>query len=341
MPTYLYWGEEDFNIELAVKRLRAKLLDPDWVAFNHKLFDNSGVRDIVEAASTIPMGFGETLIEVHNLNLFSRKVKKKAQEQDDFDFEKPSKKDEFDEKEIDNLIKLIPELPDRVNLLFVVIFPRGQKRKIDKNLKTTKTIDKYGVIQQFEAFSPFHPEKIEKWVIEAAKDYNVRISSDAARKLVECNGTELRKINSELKKLTIYKGEGNLITVDDVNELCSAIDNVFTLTNKWISAQRHDALVELQKILDKDHPVRVIATLQSLITEYLHIKLALKYGHKSTTLHKDLNMNPYRLKMIIKDLKYISDERLSHLREQLTIYENKIKTGQLNSELALEILMTM
>ena len=142
MPTYLYWGEEDFNIELAVKRLRKKLLDPDWAAFNHKVFDSPALQTIIESASTIPMGFGDVLIEIYNQNIFSRKTKEK-------------KTPAVDEKHLQELLELIPELPDRINLLFVVVFPRGAKKKIDKGLKTTKTIEKHGVIQQFDAFSPF------------------------------------------------------------------------------------------------------------------------------------------------------------------------------------------
>lgn len=334
MPTYLYWGDEDFNLELAIKRLREKVLEPDWVTFNHKILDNPSIQAIIEAVSTMPMGPGGVLVEVHNLNLFSRKTKKG----DDAD---EGKKDPRDERDLKELLELIPELPERVSLLFVVPFPRDAKRKIDKSLKTSKTIDKYGVIQHFEAFSPFQPDKVIKWIKEAATELNVKITPDAAQKLYECTGTELRKINSELKKLATYKLKEKTITIDDVIALCSGIDNVFVLADKWVQGEKHDALIELKKILDKDHPIRVIATLQSVISEYLHIKLALKFGHKSTQLSEEIGMHPYRLSKTIEKLRRITPERLNHLRTQLTNYENKIKTGQLKPELAMEILMTM
>lgn len=331
MPTYLYWGEEDFNIDLAVKRLRKKLLDPDWAEFNHKILTSPTIQSVIETSSTMPMGLGNVLIEVYNFNIFSRKTRGQT------DIIKTSN----DEKLLKELLDLIPELPDRIHLVFIVQFPRNSKKKVDKNLKTTKAIDKNGIIQAFEAFSPFQPDRVITWIIDAAKELNVKINRDAAAKLFECTGTELRKINSELKKLATYKGENKVITINDVNCLCSGIDNVFTLADQWVIGNRHSALLELKKILDKDHPIKIIATLQSILNEWLTIKLELKYGNKSTNLAQELGMHQYRLKKTIEKLRTVKPERISKLKEQLTLYENKIKTGQLNAELAMEILMTM
>jgi len=36
MPIYLYWGEDDFAIEMAAS-LRDQVLDPQWVSFNYTL----------------------------------------------------------------------------------------------------------------------------------------------------------------------------------------------------------------------------------------------------------------------------------------------------------------
>lgn len=331
MPSYLYWGEEDFNMELAVKRLRKKLLDPDWADFNHKVLTNPSLLDIIETACTIPMGPGNVLIEIYNFNVFTRKSKGQV------DIIKTAQ----DEKLLKELIELIPELSERVHLLFILQFQRNSKKKVDKNLKTTKAIEKCGVIQAFEPFSPFQPDKVITWIVDAARELNVKINRDAASKLFECTGTELRKINSELNKLATYKGQSKTITLDDVNFLCSGIDNVFTLADRWVEGNRHSALLELRKILDKDHPVKIIATLQSILNEWLTIKLELKYGNKSTNLAQELGMHQYRLVKTIEKLRNVKPERISRLKEQLTVYENKIKTGQINAELAMEILMTM
>lgn len=332
MPIYVYWGEEEFNIELAVKRLRAKVLDPDWATFNHKVLDSPSIQTLIETITTIPMGFGEVLIEVRNQNIFSRKTKGK---------EKEKALSVNDEKDLKLLLDLLPEISERVNLLFVIIFPRNSKRKVDKTLKTTKAVEKYGVIQQFEAFSPFKPNDVISWINDAARELKVKINHDASLHLFECCGTDLRKINTELNKLSTYVGEGNIIKLSDVKLLCSGIDNIFNLAEHWVQGKRYDSQMELAKLLDKDHPIKIIASLQSIITEWLHIKLELKYGNNSTTLAKEIGMHPFRLKKTISNLQNVPIDRLSRLKEQLTQYENKMKTGQIKAELAMEILMTM
>jgi DNA polymerase-3 subunit delta len=331
VPTYLYWGEEDFAIELAVKKLRNKVLDPDWATFNHKKFDNPSIRTINEALNTIPMGFGDCLIEIHQLNIFSKKTKGTASK------EIPGSSD----KDIQELLESIQSLPDRINLLFVVIFDRGSKRKIDKSLKTTKAFMSHAIIQQFDSFKSWDDKKVVSWIIDAAKDLNVKIDTMAATSLFETTGPELRKLNSELNKLATYKGKGNIIKKEDVEMLCSGIDNVFVLLEKWVHGDNLSALKELEKILDKDHPIKLIASLQTLLTQWLHIKLAIKYGNKSTQMAKELGIHPYVITKAIEKTRQIPIERLTYLRSKLTEYENKIKTGQLKAELSMEILMTM
>lgn len=337
MPTYLYWGEEDFTIDLAVKRLRKKLLDEDWAIFNHKVLNNPPVKDIIEAISTVPMGFGDVLIEINNLNLFSRKTKAKK---DDAEEEQNSQQIN-NEKDIKELLDLASNLPNRINLLFVVKFPRDSKKKIDKSLKTTKLFEKTGVVQQFDSIKNYDDRKAIPWIKDAAKDQKVNISENAARTLFEIVGSELRKLNSEIKKLATYVGEGNTIKIEHIKELCLGIDNIFLLLELWVTGNRHDAMYELKKILDKDHPVKILATLQTLINQWLLIKLEIQNGKTSIQLNQELGVHPFVIKNAIEKTKKIPAERLSHLRKQLTIYENKIKTGQLPAEMAMEILITM
>ena len=325
MPIYLYWGEEEFNVELAVKKLRNKVLDPDWATFNHKILIEPGIKTLIETISTVPMGFGDLLVEVHNLNLFSKKEKDK---------------DKPDEKIMKALFEALSNIPDRVHLLFVVLFPRNSKKKIDKGLKITKFFEQSATIQHFDSFKPWDNTKVISWLNDAAVELNVKITHDAAQKMFDTVGPELRKLNSELNKLATYVGDGKTIKINDIEELCSGIENVFVLAEKWVIGKNHDALIELKKILDKDHPIKVIATLQTIITQWMSIKLELKYGNSSNTIADSLGIHPFVLGKTIQSLRSVAPERLIHLKENLTVTENKIKTGEIEPELGMEILLT-
>ncbi|MFA6989675.1 MAG: hypothetical protein WC197_06365, partial [Candidatus Gastranaerophilaceae bacterium] len=72
MPVYLFWGEEDFNIETAVKELKNTLLDDSWGSINHKLLEEPDLKTLLENIETTPMMFGNLVIEVNSTKLFTR-----------------------------------------------------------------------------------------------------------------------------------------------------------------------------------------------------------------------------------------------------------------------------
>ena len=76
MPVYLYWGEEEFNLENKVRELRKKVLDPGFTVLNHKVLNEPDIKDLVETAQTLPMMLGNRLIEVRASSLFLRGKKK-------------------------------------------------------------------------------------------------------------------------------------------------------------------------------------------------------------------------------------------------------------------------
>ena len=47
MPVYLFWGEEEFNIENAVNDLSKQLLDPAWGTLNHKVLNEPAISDLI------------------------------------------------------------------------------------------------------------------------------------------------------------------------------------------------------------------------------------------------------------------------------------------------------
>ena len=48
MPVYLYWGEEDFNIENSLRLLREEVLDANLAILNHKKFIEPDIRILIE-----------------------------------------------------------------------------------------------------------------------------------------------------------------------------------------------------------------------------------------------------------------------------------------------------
>ena len=63
MAVYFFYGDEDFNIELEIEKMKSKL-NQDFIAMNFQTLDNPEYSDLITALRTPPMMFGDMLIVI-------------------------------------------------------------------------------------------------------------------------------------------------------------------------------------------------------------------------------------------------------------------------------------
>lgn len=322
MPVYLYWGEEEYNLDNSVRELQKKVLDENWASINHKKLYEPEIQDLIEALQTLPMMFGNLLVEVSAANLFLRGNKKL------------SSSDALMQK----LFGVIENLNDRVHLLFVCPIPRESGKKIDSTLKLTKLIQSKGKVIEFSPYKFYEDNKVIDWIIKQAGSKSVKISKDAASILFANIGMDLRKLDTELEKLCTAIHPRVQIAASDLSEMISTSENIFMLTDLWIKGAKPQAIKELHKLFEKNHPLKIIATLQTMTRRWLKIKILAK-KHNSFDMAKLVNLPKFVVEQDLNKLKNISEDKLIELREKTVHAEYKIKTGELTPEDAMEILI--
>ena len=320
MPVYLYWGEEEFNIENAVQDLRNKVIDPNWALLSHKVLNEPELPELVDTLQTLPMAFGNLLIEIKTTILFLRGGKKASSS----------------DKLMVKLIDTLENLNDNIYVLFVCQIPRDTGKKIDSALKLTKTIQKIGKIEEFNAFKFYQEKELLSWISQRASAKEVKITQDAALILLQNTGSELRRLDSELEKLKLSINPKKTIGKEDVLALCATHENIFLLADSWLQGNKSKAILELHKLFEKDHPLKIIATLQTIVRRWLKIKIESKTKN-SFEISKTINLHKFVIEQDIKKLQSNSVEKLIELRNKLTQAEYKIKTGELEAEMSLEL----
>jgi DNA polymerase-3 subunit delta len=321
MPVYLYWGEEDYNLEYAVKEFRKKVLDPSFAVLNYRILNEPELKDLLESVQALPMMFGNLLIEVKANNIFLRGNRK------------VSTSDALMQKLCDTLENLNP----KIYLLFVCNIERESGKKFDSTIKLSKTIQKIGEIIEFPSFKSWNEDKILEWINKTASQKSVKITTNAAKHLIANIGTELRKIDAELEKAKTAVYPETTIDLSDVEEVVSSNENVFLFADYWILGKKTEAIKELHKLFEKNHPLKIIATLQTVTRKTLKIKIESKVKN-SFELSQMLNTPKFVVEKEILKLKNISLDRLFFLREKLDDIEYKIKSGKIEPELGLEML---
>ena len=322
MPAYLYWGEEEFNLENALKELRKQVLDENWASINHKKLNEPEIQELIETLQTLPMMFGNLLVEVNASNLFLRGNKKLSSSDD----------------QMKKLFEVLENLNDRVHLLFVCPIPRESGKKIDSTLKLTKTLQKIGKVEEFPAYKFYEDYKLVDWIIKQAGTKSLKISKDSAALLLANTGTDLRKIDTELEKIKTTIHPKEQITAKDFEEMVSTSENIFKLADLWIKGDRIQAIKELHKLFEKNHALRILATLQTMTRKWLKIKILSK-SKSSFDVARAVNSPEFVVKKDLEKLKNISEEKLIEFREKAVQAEYKIKTGELSAENAMELLI--
>lgn len=322
MNVYLLWGEDDFRLEKALLTLRSKILGDEISPLNHRVLNNPELHILFENIQTTGMMFGNLLIEVHSKNLFLR-TKGESSSKNDY---------------IDRVIDALEYLPPSVIVVFICKVEKGSGKKIDGVSKIVKALKKFGEVIEFQSFRSYQTKELVEWITQNAKEKNLKIMPDAAMELLISAGEDLRRLDSEIDKLELIAYPEKNITKKLIQCLGLSCDNIFTLADVLISGNKQDFYIELNKLFEKDEPLRILGFLQSTVRRWLTLKLDAK-TMSQFEISKKHNMHEFRVKKELEKLSKITLNGLIELQKTLTDTEFKIKSGKLEPKLALEMML--
>jgi len=316
MPLYLFWGEEDFNIELELNRLKSDILGDELGALNYKTLDNPPFHVLSEALRATPMMFGQVLYVIKAEKYFLESTKKFT----------------LDDNQIDELIEGFEALSPSVNIVFLCHIARGERKKPDSRKKLYKGLAKFGEIKEFEAFKPYEDYKISPWLKAHAQKKGLQLSNDIALKLIHTTGASLRDLDVQLEKLKLLAYPSATVTAKMVDEIASVNQDIFSLCDLILEKKYEVALDEISNLLEKTHFLEILAFLQTSFLKLLQTKL---YGTKMNGLElaKKLGQHEFVVKKNLQKLARVELIELVRLKQNLTNSEFMVKTGAISDPL--------
>lgn len=185
-PIYFLMGEEPYFIDRISEFIERNVLEEEERGFNQMLLYGRDVTvdDIIGNAKRYPMMAEKQVIIVKEAQDLSRTIEKLAS---------------------------YAENPQLTTVLVLCY----RYKSIDKRKKLYKTISKTGVI--FESKKLYENQVID-WIRKELQSRNYQISPKASQILVEFLGTDLSKIDNELRKLQLVCPEGANITPEIIEE---------------------------------------------------------------------------------------------------------------------------
>lgn len=304
MAVYFFYGEEDFNIEKEIEKLKQSL-DKNFLEMSFKTYNNPKFADLIAILRSQPMMFGKMLIIINCLDYFSKT---------------------FEDKEIKQIAEALENNNDNLDIVFVAELPRGEGKKLDSRKKFFKTLSKYNT-KEFPTIPTYKVADLEDWIKKQGKSKDIKFEPDALTAIISQIGNNLRQIDAELDKLKLFAYPKDLITAQMVKEICISNEDLFAFSDFLMENQKDKALLEYRRLLDKKYPLEILATLQTMLRRWIILK-AKAQECTSFELAKLTGMHEYVVKLNLQKLKKTNLKDLVKLKQNLTEAEYKIKSGQ-------------
>lgn len=305
-PLYLFYGDETFMIDEALRELQALALDEGLRDFNFNVFygddaDGSRIRDSVE---TLPMMAASRVVVV-----------KEAQDLSDADWE-----------------ALEPVIGDPVDSC-VLIFTAA---KIDKRKRHIKRALETGIVVEFKRL---FDNQVPEWITRIAKKHGVKIGREAAALLHQMVGSSLADINMEMQKLASYLGDREQAEPDDVLKTVSRVkvESVFDLTDAIGGGDRARALHCLANLLDNgQNEVGVLALVSRHVRILKLVNEGLREGLSGQRLSERAGAPPFFLKQYVEQSRGWSAPKIERTFRALLDTDRALKSSPVSSRIWLE-----
>ena len=285
---YLLSGEEEYFIEILLKSIMKRFLQPGMRDFNYQVLYGPEITDqqLMNYISEFPMMSEYRMILCYDFD------KVKIKNQDVFN--------QFFLKPIETTI-------------FIAIV-----NKIDKR----KTLYKNIISHAFSYVSKkLYDDKITGWIVNKVSYDGYSISSEAAESLFGYLGSNLRDIANELEKIYLFldkdKKEINFSTIESVCGF-SREYSPFQLANFIIKGDLKTALNVGSYMIEKGEPlVKILSGIYFQFNKLWQISYLLRNKNSDSEVAEKLNIRSFFLKNEKKLALMVREEQFGSIMEIL------------------------
>lgn len=303
MAVYFFYGEEDYNIEQEIGKLK-KGLDKNFLEMSFKTYDNPKFPDLISILRSQPMMFGKMLIVINCLDYFSKT---------------------FEDKEIKEIESALENNNENLDIVFVAQLPRNEGKKLDSRKKLFKILKKYNAVE-CSVIPTYKTAELENWIVKQGKSKGIKFDKNALTAMISQIGNNLRQIDGELDKLKLFAYPNDTVTADMVREICISNEDLFAFSDFLMENEKDKALLEYRKLLDTRYPLEILSTLQTMLRRWIILK-AKSQSATPLELSRMTGMHEYVVKLTLQKLKKNNLKDLVKLKENLTDAEYRIKSG--------------
>jgi DNA polymerase III subunit delta len=321
---YILDGDDEFAINEFIDKMRTKLGDPTIADMNTTRLDGKtfSFPQLEEAVTTVPFLAPRRLVILMNP---TARLKDKPQQEKFI--------------ELTTVVK-----PATALVLVEHHFLTTERDRRDGKLHWLErwaTAPKQANRVYLRHFSQPSGASMVRWIQDYVKTVDGQLTPQAATSLANQIGDDTRLAAQEVLKLLAYVNYTRPVEADDVDHLTplSAKVGDFELVNSLRNRDRRKAQALLKRMLEEGDPLQILHSVASQFRSLIIAREIIDAHGSVNDFPKPLKIHPYQARLAMESAPRFSIQNLEAIYHRLLKLDEAIKTGQMNGDLALELLV--
>jgi DNA polymerase-3 subunit delta len=231
------------------------------------------------------------------------------------------------------LAPALAEIPPSTRLIITVAGRLSAAGKLPKAV-----IAAGGTVEEMQ---PLKGRALSEWTTRRAADHG--LTPAIAAQVVRVTPSDLSIIDSELKKLAAYKASGSKLTPEAIAELLAGgrEDEIFKLTDNLLPRPTAEAL-KIARGLTRGglQPTSVAYRMARHVALVLQVRARQDRGESLSDVQERMSEHRFVLQKAYDAAKEADPQRLEAALRAIRDYEWEVKSGQIDADLGLDVLLT-
>jgi DNA polymerase-3 subunit delta len=327
---YILYGPDQFRAREDLARIRGELDKDGNLAHNTVRFEGPDVKtlkpaELRSACHTASFFAEDRLVIVEGLlgRLGGSRRRGRGRGRATSSAEGPS-------SEAEEFIDVLSNLPETTTVVL-----------LDENLSDglKSELEAIGTVKNF---ATLRAEGLRTWAAQRIRERGASFGAGALDRLIALvDGAHLGELASEIDKLVTY-ANGRPVTVQDVDDMVAGAVSFMTwdLTDAVIEGRTDRALSVLRRMNAKDQPPQLLTYM--LVRQYRQLMLAQAHlydGLSAAQIGAEMGLQGFPLRKIVEQASRYQADRLETAYRRLLENDVAVKTGLLDADAAIEMLI--
>ena len=304
---YLLFGEEAFLKRSYKNRLKEAIAGEDTM--NVHTFEGKGLdlKEVISLADTMPFFADRRLIVVEDSGLFKGSG-------------------------AEPLVEYLPQMPDTTCMIF-------SESEVDKRSRLYKKVKELGYAAELERQDA---GQLAAWAGGILSREGKKITGRTMERFLAKTGDDMENIRLELEKLISYTMGREVITDQDVEDICTEriTSRIFEMVSHIVNRRTREAMELYEDLLTlKEPPMRILFLIARQFNQILQVKELMAQGMDRQTIASRLKMQPFVVGKVMPQARGFTREQILSCVEFCAEMEEAVKTGRLHERLAVELLI--